>query len=278
MQAARDFSHYVRHLEFRAVAYRSGGRGRQLRRLHVEDRARALRAARRDAGAGQPDRPPRGAGVEGRHAGSGALHRPPGGARLQGLSVRAGSCRSGRDRAGELSAALSRRRRLCGDERHDAVDPGVVRQCRRHDPGAARFLPLAVGADRLAGGGLFRTAVLPLRLARLAGAAHQHGRADLDRHRDGAWHVGGRDDQSRRTRLFRRRADAARLPAGRPLPRPEHAPQDPRGGRQPRRAEGGDRDQIRRGRRDQRRADRSRCRPATSCCCARASARRSTAS
>ena len=38
----------------------------------------------------------------------------------------------------------------------------------------------------LAGGGLFRAAVLPVRLARLAGAPHQHGRADLDRHRAGA--------------------------------------------------------------------------------------------
>ena len=60
-----------------------------------------------------------------------------------------------RDGAGEFPAALPRRRRLCRDEHHDAVDPGMVRQCQRHDPGAARFLPLAVGADRLAGGGLF---------------------------------------------------------------------------------------------------------------------------
>ena len=76
-----------------------------------------------------------------------------------------------RDRAGELPAALPRRRRLCRDEHHDAVDPGVVRQCQRHDPGAARFLPLAVGADCLAGGGLFGAAVLQVRIARACGRA-----------------------------------------------------------------------------------------------------------
>ena len=45
----------------------------------------------------------------------------------------------------------------------------------RHHPGAARFLPLAVGADRLAGGGLFGAAVLPVALARAAG-----GRTNMD--------------------------------------------------------------------------------------------------
>ena len=185
----------------------------------------------------------------------GPFHRSAGRARLQGLSVRAGPRRSDGDRAGELPAALPRRRRLCRDERHDAVDPGVVRQCQRHDPGAARFLPLAVGADCAAGRGLCGPAVLPIGLARAAGAQHQHGRADLDRHRAGARDVGGRDHPSRRTCLFRRGADAARLPAGRPLSRPEHAPQDARGGRKSRRAEGGNRDQVRRRRRNQRRAD-----------------------
>ena len=58
--------------------------------------------------------------------------------------------------------------------------------------------------------------------------------------------VGGRDRQSRRARLFRRGDHADHLPAGRPLPRPEHAAADPRGRRQSRRAEGGDRDEIRR--------------------------------
>ncbi len=92
-------------------------------------------------------------------------------------------------------------------------------------------------------------------MARLAGAPHQHGRADLDRHRAGARDVGGRDDPARRARLFRRRVDAAGLPVGRPLPRPEHAPQNARGGGKSRRAEGGNRDQVRRCRRNQRRAD-----------------------
>ena len=48
----------------------------------------------------------------------------------------------------------------------------------------------------LARGGLFGAAVLQVRMARLAGAPHQHGRADLDRHRAGAGDVGGRDDST----------------------------------------------------------------------------------
>ena len=74
----------------RAVASRSRGRGRQLRRLHGQDRARAFGDPRRDAGAGQPDRPPAGAGMEGGRDRSGAVRRSPRRARLQGLSVRAG--------------------------------------------------------------------------------------------------------------------------------------------------------------------------------------------
>ena len=66
--------------------------------------------------------------------------------------------------------ALPRRRRLCRDERDDAVGSGVVRQCDRHDPGAARLLPLAVGVDRAAGGGLFGAAVLHLGLPRASRA------------------------------------------------------------------------------------------------------------
>ena len=89
-----------------------------------------------------------------------------------------GPRRSDGSRAGALPAALPRRRRLRHHERDDAVGPGMVRQCQRHAPGAARFLPLAVGADRAAGGGLCRPAVLPLGLARAARAQHQHGRAD----------------------------------------------------------------------------------------------------
>ena len=47
------------------VAYRSCGRGRPLRRLHGQDRARAVGDSRCHAGARQPDRPPGGAGMEG---------------------------------------------------------------------------------------------------------------------------------------------------------------------------------------------------------------------
>ena len=81
-------------------------------------------------------------------------------------------------RAVALPAALSRCRGIRHHERDDAVDPGVVRQCQRHAARAARFLPLAVGADRAAGRGLCRPAVLPLGVPRPAGRRRQHGRAD----------------------------------------------------------------------------------------------------
>ena len=50
--------------------------------------------------------------------------------------------------------ALSRGRRLCRHEHHAAVGVGVVGQRHRHHAGDARFLPLGLGADRAAGGGL----------------------------------------------------------------------------------------------------------------------------
>ena len=96
---------------FGPLAYRSCCRGRQLRRLHVEDRARAFGDTRRHAGARQSDRPPRGAGMEAGRARSGRLHRPARRTRLQGLSVRAGSRRGRGDRASRASccAALASR-------------------------------------------------------------------------------------------------------------------------------------------------------------------------
>ena len=48
-------------------------------------------------------------------------------------------------------------------------------------PGAARFLSLAVGADRAAGGGLCRPAILPLGVPRVAHAQRQYGRSDQHR-------------------------------------------------------------------------------------------------
>ena len=50
--------------------------------------------------------------------------------------------------------ALSRGRRLRRHEHHAAVGVGVVGQRHRHHAGDARFLPLGLGADRAAGGGL----------------------------------------------------------------------------------------------------------------------------
>ena len=85
-----------------------------------------------------------------------------------------------------LPAALPRRRRLRRHERDDAVGPGMVRQRHRHAAGAARFLSLAVGADRAAGGGLCRPAVLPIGVAGAPRRRRQHGRADQHRRRPGA--------------------------------------------------------------------------------------------
>ena len=56
-----------------------------------------------------------------------------------------------------------------------------------------------------------------------------------DRHRAGARDVGGRNVPPCRACLFRRGADADRLPGGRPLSRPEHAPANSRGRRKSRR-------------------------------------------
>ena len=88
---------------------------------------------------------------------------------------------SSRGRTVGLSAALSRRRGIRDHERDDAVGAGVVRQCRRHDLRAARFLSLAVGADRAAGRGLCGPAVLPFGLAGAAHPQRQHGRSDQRR-------------------------------------------------------------------------------------------------
>ena len=115
---------------------------------------------------------------------------------------------------------------------------------------------IALPAAAYAGQPFFRSA-----WRALAHAQRQHGRADLDRRHPRARHVGGGDHPPRRACLFRRGDHAADIPAGRALSRPEHAAADPGGGRKPRRAEGGDRDQIRRPRRDFRSAgggDRSR--------------------
>ena len=159
-----------------------GGRRRRLRRLHRAHRGRGEAAAGRRRGAAQ-------------------LHQPPAARRL------APTARSSRRtiiatleeigyrghpfvplRAEQEEAAEARRLTRClavaglrRHEHHAAVGVGVVRQRHRHHAGDARLLPLGLGADRAAGGGLCRPAVLRERLARAARAHHQHGRADLAR-------------------------------------------------------------------------------------------------
>ena len=108
-------------------------------------------------------------------------HRRARAHRLSRASVRARARRSRRGAPGALADAMPRRRGLRRDEHHAAVGLGVVRQRHRHDAGDARLLSLALGADRAAGRGLCRPAVLPERAAGAPGAAAQHGRADLAR-------------------------------------------------------------------------------------------------
>ena len=167
-------------------AHRSRGRRRQLRRMHVEDRARAFGDTRRDAGPRQPDRSPRGAGMEATARSippASSIGWPNSDTRPIRSKPSARRRRKPSNRA--VPAALSRRRRLRHHERHDAVGSGVVRQRRRHDPRAARFLPLAVGADRAAGGRLCRPAILSLGLSGAAHRQRQHGRSD--QHRRHRW-------------------------------------------------------------------------------------------
>ena len=107
--------------------------------------------------------------------------------RLSRPSVRSAARRAGGGGRGAPPAALPGGRRLCGHEHHAAVGVGVVGQRHRHHAGDARFLPLGLGADRLAGGGLCRPAVLRERLAGAARAQPQHGCADFARRHPGAW-------------------------------------------------------------------------------------------
>ena len=64
-------------------------------------------------------------------------------------------------------------------------------------PETRDFFHWALGADRAAGCGLCRPAVFYQRLAGVARARAQHGRADLARRDPGARHVAGRDGAAR---------------------------------------------------------------------------------
>src|SRR3546814_14930307 len=92
-------------------------------------------------------------------------------------------------------------------------------------PYTTLFRSLAVGGDRDANGRLCRTALLSLGVAGGPPPPHQHGRADQHRgaDRDRAQPVRNRD--ARTPCPFRRRGDAALLPALRPLaPQPGARP------------------------------------------------------
>ena len=118
---------------------------------------------------------------------------------------------------------------------------------------------IALPAAAYAGQPFFRSA-----MRALIGAPPQHGRADHARRRAGAracrW---SRRCGHAEHAYFDFGGDAARLPAGRPLSRPEHAPAHPRGRRQSGGAEGRDRGQVRQRRGDPRGAGRRRSARAT---------------
>ena len=125
-------------------------------------------AAGRHRRAAQFHQSPAARGLGRRRAQAGADHQHAGEHRLSRPSLRAAARRRRRGRRSPPPHALSGGRRLCRHERHAAVGVGVVGQCHRHHAGDARLLPLGLGADRAAGGGLCRPAVLQERLARAA--------------------------------------------------------------------------------------------------------------
>ena len=131
-------------------------------------RERGEAPAGRDRGAAQFHQSPAARGLDRRRDRAGANPANAGEHRLSRLSVRALARRAGGGGRSAPPHALPGGRRLRRHEHHAAVGVGVVGQCHRHHAGDARFLPLGLGADRAAGGGLCRPAVLCQRLARAA--------------------------------------------------------------------------------------------------------------
>ena len=275
MQSARDFSHY-REKHRWACAHRPGRRRRELRRLHGQDRARAIGNTRRHARTRQSDRPPRGAGVEGGRDRSRPLHRSARRARIQGLSVRD---RGRGSREAEQSSSLLRCLGVAAFATMNVmmlsipVWSGIGSDMLPEQRDFFHWLSalIALPAAAYAGQPFFRSAF------RRCARERQHGCSDLHRRHLALGMSVIETHQPRRARLFRCRDHAADLPFGRALSRSEHAAEDPGVRRKPRRAESRDRDEIRRRRRNFGGAGCGHPTPATSSCCGRASAARSTA-
>ena len=182
MQATRDFSHYVRDRRRRPAAHRSRGRRRQLRRLHGEDRARTVGDPRRHAGARQPDRPPRRAGMEAGHARSrpaSSIGSPSSATRPIRSRPRARRRPRPRSRASCCAASASRRLPTMNVMMLSIpVWSGNVSDMMPEQRDFFHWLSalIALPAAAYAGQPFFRSAWRALRTRQ-----HQHGRADLDR-------------------------------------------------------------------------------------------------
>ena len=168
------------------------------------------------------------------HCGAGARGLPR-------LSVRAGARRIRRTGAHAMAAEMPRGGGLCGDEHHAAVGVGMVGQCHGHFAGDTRFLSLALGADRLAGGGLCRATLFPVGARRPAREKAQYGCSHFAGHPARARHVGGGNCAAWRRSLFRFRRHASAVLACRSHARPGDASAHARGSRKSRRAQGRDR-------------------------------------
>ncbi len=192
-------------------------RGHPLRRLHGDDRARPRRPARHREGEAQPVGPPPrgdlGARCRARY------RRDPGGPpgpRLRRPALRSRPGRRGGGRRDAPADPGAGRGGFRLHERDAAGGLGLGRQRFRHDVREPRPLPLDPGRHRAAGGRLCRAALLRGGDPGPARRSRHHGLPDHPRGRPRPGDVGGGDPFGGGPHLFRRRGDAAVLPADRP--------------------------------------------------------------